>query len=139
MEFNIGEGSEYGVVEGVEIALEKFNQGETSRLVLKPQYAFGKDGSEEFNVPGNATVEYVVTLHEFEKEVESWKLDAAESLEQAKIFKDKGTNYFKQEKYKLALKFYEKCCKFLSNCGLYFEVFRGNLKFSQHLICRYES
>jgi FK506-binding protein 4/5 len=42
LEFNIGEGSEFGVIEGVEVALEKFSQGETSRLVIKPQLAFGK-------------------------------------------------------------------------------------------------
>lgn len=125
VEFNIGEGSEFGIVEGVEIALEKFNQGEQSKLVLKPKYAFGSEGNKKLNIPGNATVEYFVTLHEFEKEVESWKLDPEESLAQAKIFKDKGTNYFKQDKFKLALKFYEKCGNFLSNCGQYLiAVFR---------------
>lgn len=123
LEFNIGEGSESGVVEGVEIALEKFNQGETSRLVIKPKFAFGSEGRREFDVPSDATVEYIVTLHDFEKEIETWKLDAEESLAQAKMFKDKGTDYFKQDKFKLALKFYEKCGNFLSNCGEFF--FRG--------------
>jgi FK506-binding protein 4/5 len=117
VEFNIGEGEEFGVITGVETALEKMNQGETSRLVVKPKYAFGPDGNEQLQVPANSTVEYTVTLNDFEKGVESWKLDKEESLEQAKIFKEKGTNYFKMSKVRMALKFYEKCHSFLSNCG----------------------
>jgi len=117
VEFNIGEGEELGVVSGIETALEKMCQGETSRLVIQPAYAFGADGNEKLKVPANAVVEYEVTLNEFEKEVESWKLDKEESLAQAKLFKDKGTAYFKQDKFKFALRFYEKCQNFLSNCG----------------------
>lgn len=117
VEFNIGEGEDFAVIAGVETALEKMSQGETSRLVIKPKYAFGSDGNEQFQVPSNAVVEYTVTLNEFEKAVESWKLDKEESLEQAKIFKEKGTKYFKQDKYRMALKFYEKSHSFLSNCG----------------------
>lgn len=117
VEFNIGEGEDFDVISGVETALEKMCQGETSRLVINPKYAFGSEGNEKLKVPANATVEYTVTLNEFEKEVESWKLDKEESLAQAKLFKEKGTKYFKQEKIKMALKFYEKCHSFLSNCG----------------------
>jgi FK506-binding protein 4/5 len=117
VEFNIGEGEEFGIISGVETALEKMSQGETSRLIIKPKYAFGADGNEQLQVPGNTIVEYTVTLNEFEKAVESWKLDKQESLDQAKLFKEKGTHYFKQDKFKMALKFYEKCHSFLSNCG----------------------
>ena len=120
IEFNIGEGEEFGVVTGVEVALEKMCQGETSRLIIKPKYAFGADGNEQLQVPANTTVEYTVTLNEFEKGIESWKLDKEESLEQAKLFKEKGTSYFKQEKFRMALKFYEKSHSFLSNCGEFF-------------------
>jgi len=116
IEFNLGEGEDFGVISGVETALEKMTQGETSRLVIKPKYAFGSEGNEQFKVPPKAVVEYTVTLNDFEKAVESWKLDKDESLEQSKIFKDKGTKYFKQDKIKMALKFYEKCHSFLSNC-----------------------
>lgn len=117
IEFNIGEGEDYNIISGIETALEKMHEGECSRLVIKPKYAFGAEGNEQFKIPPNATVEYLVTLIEFEKEVEAWKLDAEESLKQAKIFKDKGTNYFKQDRFKMALKFYEKSHSFLSNCG----------------------
>lgn len=117
IEFNIGEGEDFNVISGVETALEKMKEGETSRLIIKPKYAFGSEGNEQLLVPANATVEYTVTLNEFEKAVESWKLDKEESLAQGKLFKEKGTKYFKQDKFKMALKFYEKCHSFLSNCG----------------------
>lgn len=55
-------------------------------------------------------------VQEFEREPESWKLNAEESLAQAKLIKDKATGYLKQEKYDLAIKLYEKANTYLSNC-----------------------
>ncbi|EAT37524.1 AAEL010491-PB [Aedes aegypti] len=115
LEFTLGEGEESGVVSGVEIALEKFKKMETSKLILKPQFAFGAEGKSELGVPANAVVEYIVTLKEFEREPDSWKLDDVERMEQAKLFKEKGTGYFKENKFKLALKMYEKSLSFLSS------------------------
>lgn len=63
----MGEGADVNVLETIEKALEKFKKGETSRLVIAPKHAFGHDGNKEFNIPPNATVEYVVTLKSFEK------------------------------------------------------------------------
>lgn len=85
------------------------------RLILKPEYAFGEKGHETFKIPPNATVEYTVTLNEFEREPEAWKLNAEESLTQAKLVKDKATGFLKQEKYELAIKLYEKANTYLSN------------------------
>lgn len=106
--FNLGEGSEANVVEGIEIALESFKKGEKSKLIIKSKYAFGENGNSEFKIPPNATVEYIVTLKTFENVKGIWSLDAVERLEQAKLFKNKGNDYFKAEKYKLAIKFYKK-------------------------------
>lgn len=86
------------------------------RLVIKPEYAFGEKGNEAFKIPPNATVEYTVTLSEFEREPEAWKLNAEESLAQAKLVKDKATGFLKLEKYELAIKLYEKSNTYLSNC-----------------------
>lgn len=86
------------------------------RLVIKPEYAFGEKGNEAFKIPPNATVEYTVTLSEFEREPEAWKLNAEESLAQAKLVKDKATGFLKLEKYELAIKLYEKANTYLSNC-----------------------
>jgi len=111
--FNIGEGADLNVIDGIERALTSFKKGETSKLIIKPKYAFGTEGSKELGVPGNATVEYTVTLNTFEKAKESWSLDAAEKVEQSKIFKEKGTNYFKAGKYALAMKMYKKVLSYL--------------------------
>nr|QBH73893.1 fk506-binding protein [Nicoletia phytophila] len=113
--FPIGEGCEHGICEGLERAMEKLKKGEKSRIVLKPKYAFKEQGKPEFNVPGNAEVEYEVEMKNFEKAKESWELDSDEKLEQAKFFKEKGTNYFKLEKYTLALKMYKKIIRFLEH------------------------
>lgn len=86
------------------------------RLVIKPEYAFGEKGNEAFGIPANATIEYTVTLNEFEREPEAWKLNAEESLTQAKLIKDKATAFLKQEKYELATKLFEKANTYLSNC-----------------------
>ncbi|KAH8298154.1 hypothetical protein KR018_009385 [Drosophila ironensis] len=115
VEFDYGEGGAIGIVEGLEIALEKMNIGETSRIKLQGKYAFGAKGNEEFKVPANATVEYTVKLVDCGKGLEEWKLDDNERLEQAKAYKEKGTNYFKKEKWLLAIKMYNKCKGLLPN------------------------
>nr|CAD7425145.1 unnamed protein product [Timema monikensis] len=113
--FPIGEGSEYGICEGLERALEKFKKGEKSRIVLKSKYAFKELGRPEVNIPPYADVEYEVELKIFEKAKEGWSLDSDGKLEQAKFFKEKGTNYFKAGKYQLALKMYKKIITFLEH------------------------
>lgn len=115
VEFNLGEGEEDGIVSGVEIALEKFKKGETAKLIVKPKFAYGPVGNNDLGVPGNATVEYTITMNEFEREPDSWKLDDAERMTQAKLFKEKGTNYFKANKFSLALKMYEKSRNYVTS------------------------
>jgi FK506-binding protein 4/5 len=117
----------------VEVIKEKVS--ESNEKDDANQNNYGKEGNEHFNIPPDATVEYIVTLQEFEKEIESWKLDPSESLAQVKLFKEKGTNYFKLEKFKLALRFWEKCGNFLSNCGEhYFDDFLTLITFLNYLI-----
>ncbi|XP_076326507.1 peptidyl-prolyl cis-trans isomerase FKBP4-like [Tachypleus tridentatus] len=111
--FPLGEGSEYGVVEGLEIALEKFKKGEKSIINLKPKYAFGSEGKAEFNIPPNAEVQYEVEMKNFEKAKQSWEMDSDEKLEQSEVVKTKGTDYFKAGKYSMAIKQYKKIVSFL--------------------------
>lgn len=113
--FTTGEGCEANIIPGVEHAIEKFKKNETSCLIIKPQYAFGSTGNTNYNIPPNATVEYIVTLKNFEKAKESWSLDAEEKVEQSKLFKEKGTAYFKAGKYELAIKLYKKIQLFLES------------------------
>lgn len=84
-------------------------------MVIKPEYAFGDKGHKTFEIPPNATVEYTVTLNEFERAPESWTLDTKENLAQAKLVKERATGYLKQEKYDLAIKVYEKANSYLQN------------------------
>ncbi|XP_053970537.1 FK506-binding protein 59-like [Hylaeus volcanicus] len=113
VQFSLGEGEDCGVVSGVEHALTLFNTGEKSRLEIKSKHAFRDIGKPEFDIPPNATVEYIVELKSFEKGVENWSLNDNERVEQSKIFKDKGTAYFNANKYNLAIKMYEKAELFL--------------------------
>lgn len=108
VKFPLGEGSEYNIPEGLETALEKFKKGEKSVIKLSPKYAFGAEGNPSLGVPPGASVEYEAELCSFEKAKESWEMDQAEKIEQAKTCKERGTQFLKAEKYKLAVKQYKK-------------------------------
>lgn len=43
-----------------------------------------------------------------------WSMKSSEKIEQAKLHKEKGTNYFKSDRINLAIKMYEKVPKYLS-------------------------
>lgn len=62
--FQLGEGSEFGVVAGVEQALLRFSRNEKSRLKVKSHLAYGSDGCEELGIPPDADLEYDVQLLE---------------------------------------------------------------------------
>ncbi|PZC82767.1 FK506-binding protein 59 isoform X1 [Helicoverpa armigera] len=113
--FPLGEGSEHKVCEGIERALEKFALGEKSRLTIQPKYAFKSEGNADLGVPPNSAVEYIVKLTNFEKTKEAWSMDGAEKVEQAKMFKEKGTNYFKGSKFQLAIKMYKRVTSLLED------------------------
>lgn len=116
VEFNVGEVPESEVCAGIQFGLLHFVKDETARLVIAPQYAFGAKGHAAFGIPPNVSVEYTVTLHSFEKETKSWKFDEAENVEQAKVYKEKGIGFYRQELYELAIKMYNKSNSFLSSC-----------------------
>lgn len=71
-------------------------------------------------------------MTEFEREPESWKLNAEESLAQAKLVKDKATGYLKQEKYELAIKLYEKSNSYLSNCTCKYQIEQSHYLILEH-------
>ncbi|XP_065355698.1 FK506-binding protein 59 [Calliphora vicina] len=115
VEFDLGEGSDIGLIEGVEKAMEKMAVGEVSRFKIKPTYAFGTKGNEQFNIPANATVEYTIKLNDCEKVMDDWRYSKEERFEHAKIYKEKGTKYFKKENYALAIKMYKKSVNILTD------------------------
>lgn len=136
VEFSLGEGEVAGVVEGVEIALKRFLNGEKSKLLIKSKYAFKEVGNAEFNIPSNADVEYEVELKSFEKEAKIWSMKPLEKIEQAKINKEKGTNYFKSNRINLAIKVYQNVLKYLDITSDFegnLESEMNNLKLTTHL------
>lgn len=114
IDFTLSEGCEIDIPEGVETALTKFQKGEKSKLELSAKYGFGKAGCEKFNIPPNAALKYTLTLIEFEKVKESWEMGQEEKIDQARIHKEKGTDYFKAGKFNLAVKQYKKVTDLLS-------------------------
>uniref|UniRef100_A0A182SUY7 peptidylprolyl isomerase n=1 Tax=Anopheles maculatus TaxID=74869 RepID=A0A182SUY7_9DIPT len=114
VEFCMDEGKEFGVVAGVEVALESFSKTEMSRLVLKPAYAFGAEGNTELGVPANATVEYTVTLNDFEVLANRSMMTQEEMTAQAKLLREKATKYLKEDKHELALKLYNSALSYLT-------------------------
>lgn len=115
VKFTIGEAEAENVVEGVETALYKFKKGEKSKVCLKSKYAFGATGKPEYNIPPNADVEFIVEMKNFEKSPDTWSLTGPQKIDQAKMFKDKGTSYFKDSKYTLAIKMYKKVVEYTND------------------------
>lgn len=115
IQFTTGEGQAAGVIEGVEHAIQSFKAGEKSKLKIKSKHAFKEKGNPEYGIPPNADVEYIVTLESFEKAFDMCTLNSEQSMEQAKIYKEKGTNYFKENNYELAIKMYDKVHLFCDN------------------------
>merc|ERR1712203_389393 len=115
LEFEVGEGLNVNIPRGIEFALEKMKKKEVAQITLKPAYGFGSAGCPALGVEGSATLVYELTLVKFEKAKESWQLDAEQKLEQARIFKEKGTKHFKDQKYEIASSRYQKVIDFLEH------------------------
>ncbi|CAG7649952.1 unnamed protein product [Allacma fusca] len=111
--FILGEGIDSDIPHGVEKALVKFSEREKSRLILQPAYAFGNSGNPALGVQPGATVTYTVELKSFVKASEAWQLTGQQKLESSRDFKAKGTRYFSQEKYRLAIGQYKRIIDFL--------------------------
>ena len=82
---------------------------------MKPGYGFGSNGCADKGIGPNAILQYEMKVISFEKAKESWQLDADAKLEQARIFKDKGTKHFKNSKYEIAASRYQKIVDFLEH------------------------
>uniref|UniRef100_A0A665VJ51 peptidylprolyl isomerase n=1 Tax=Echeneis naucrates TaxID=173247 RepID=A0A665VJ51_ECHNA len=115
LKFEIGDGDSLGLPAGVEKAIMSMEQGEESLFTIKPKYGFGNAGNANYNIPGGATLQYKIKLTAFEKAKESWEMNTAEKLEQSSIVKVKGTQYFKEGKYKQASVQYKRIVSWLEH------------------------
>jgi len=115
LKFDIGDGDGLGLPPGVEKAIMAMEQGEESTFSIKPKYGFGKAGNAKYNIPGGAMLEYRIQLTTFEKAKEAWEMNTLEKLEQSAIVKEKGTQYFKDGKYKQASVAYKRIVSWLEH------------------------
>uniref|UniRef100_A0A1A7XXW2 peptidylprolyl isomerase n=1 Tax=Iconisemion striatum TaxID=60296 RepID=A0A1A7XXW2_9TELE len=115
LKFEVGDGEAFGLPPGVEKCIMAMEQGEEARFTIKPKYGFGNAGNEKYNIPSGATLKYKIKLTAFEKAKESWEMNTTEKLEQSSIVKEKGTQYFKEGKYKKASVQYKKIVSWLEH------------------------
>ncbi|XP_049928612.1 peptidyl-prolyl cis-trans isomerase FKBP4 [Epinephelus moara] len=113
LKFEIGDGESLGFPVAVEKAIMAMEQGEEALISVKPKYGFGNEGNAKYNIPGGATLQYKIKLTAFEKAKESWEMNTVEKLEQSSIVKEKGTQYFKEGKYKQASVQYKRIVSWL--------------------------
>jgi len=112
LDFLLGEGRECGIPHGVELAIEKMKKKEIAQVMIAPRLCQGGSGVSDDNTE---TLKYRINLKAFERAKESWQMDGDQKLEQSVIFKDKGTEFFKQRKYELAANKYNKVIEFLEH------------------------
>lgn len=112
--FIVGEGSEEGIVDGVEIAIVKMKKAEKAIVYVRREYAWGDNPPAQFSLPGDyEEVTFEIYIKNFEKKKETWEMENEERLEQAELAKNKGSAYFKQSKFNLALKQYKLVAQYI--------------------------
>ena len=89
-------------------------KNEQAQISIIPKLSQGGTGVPQV-IDSTTLIVYDIHLKTFERAKESWQLDGEQKLEQACIFKDKGTDFFKQGKYELAANKYKKIIDFLEH------------------------
>ncbi|KAG8134832.1 putative Peptidylprolyl isomerase protein [Naja naja] len=115
LRFEVGEAENYDLPPGVDKTLQKMEKLEEAVVYLKPSYGFGSVGKPKFQIPPDADLQYEIKLKTFEKAKEPWEMNTQEKLEQGAIAKEKGTQYFKEGKYKRATLQYKKTVSWLEH------------------------
>lgn len=113
--FELGDCESFDIPHGIETVVKQMERGEESLVLLKSKYGFRSEGNAKLGIPPNADLQYEVTLKSFEKAKESWEMSTEEKLEQGSIVKEKGTQYFKEGKYKQAVVQYKKIVQWLEH------------------------
>nr|CAD2200660.1 unnamed protein product [Meloidogyne enterolobii] len=106
LEYIMGEGFEHQLPEGVDKALRRINKGEKCKVTLKGRFGYGTQPPSEFGLNANETIIFTLFLKDFEKVKASWELLDEEKLIEALKFKERGTKFFGEGKYQLALSKY---------------------------------
>lgn len=112
--FIVGEANEANLFEGIDLAVSKMNKGEVSNVLIKREYAWKDFPPRSYNLPNDyEQVTAQITLIDFEKRKESWELDEDERVKVAESAKNRGSDFFRQAKYSLALKYYKRVVQYV--------------------------
>lgn len=113
--FEYGEGSEIKLLAGVEKAIGSMQTNEVAQVVIKGKYISEKFSNQEI-VPDDAEIMYEIRLNRFTKPKAAWEYaNVEERVSDATVLKEKGSKYFKSEKYDLALKLYTRGAELLED------------------------
>ena len=111
--FVLGEGS---VVEAWEKAVPTMLPGEKCEVLAGPAAAYGEGGAVHLGVPPNATVLFELELLRWREAREPREgMEAAQRLERATALKARGTDAFKEEKWRPAQQLYDDAAYYLSD------------------------
>jgi len=112
IKFVLGQAESENVPGGLETAIKQFQRGEKSRITLLPHQGFGDTGCAALGVGPGCVLEYTTHVQDYEEEVQAWQLGQEERLAHARKHKEKGTEYFKSQRFSLALHQYQKTRNF---------------------------
>ena len=102
-QFTVGEGGQSDIIPAIDEAVKIMKKDEIALVNCDSSYAFGDKGREEWGIEPNMIVQYEIHLKSFEQLKQPWELSSEERIEGAKLVKEKGTEYFKEGKFSLAL------------------------------------
>ncbi|CAJ0587853.1 unnamed protein product, partial [Mesorhabditis spiculigera] len=107
--FIVGEASEAGLPDGLDTAIQRMCRGEKSIIHLKgTRQTYGASPPIEYQLPPNAPVSFTIFLKEYKKVTAHWQLSDDEKIKAAEEAKERGNDFLKQGKLKLALKKYQR-------------------------------
>jgi len=118
---------------GVEKAICSMKSGEKATFKIRSDYGYGPKGNSDLNIPPNATLHYEITLVSWDPEKPNWELSAPERFEKSNQRKLLGNEFFKQNKFDLALKKYQKALTYV-NVEVDFKTDEDKAKSKEHKI-----
>lgn len=100
------------VIEGVDKAIMKMNEGEIAEITIGSKYAFVEETkAEKAVIPAGADVIYEVELLEITDPKNTYDMTSQEKLESCRELKEKGNKAYKEGKYIRAISKYEQALK----------------------------
>eukprot|EP00210_Caulerpa_lentillifera_P001231 g1187.t1 len=100
------------VIEGLDKAIMKMNEGETAEITIGSKYAFVEETqAEKAVIPAGADVIYEVELIDVKDPKNTYEMSSEEKLESCQELKEKGNKAYKEGKYIRAISKYEQALK----------------------------